>query len=257
MLHAHVAKVPASWAEFYSSAPKPKATNGLHNGNGVHSNGYSNGHTNGNGNRYTNGNSNGLSNGSSAIPESFLEGKSVRSVYGLVPLKLALDWPIFASYDELLGCAAWMGGRIPTFEEVRSIYTYVDFLKKDEAERQLGKTVPAVNGYAPANTIFMSFNADGGERSHLVNNGVEETPPSKHSRTVGGGSAKDLFIDLDGANVGFQHWHPVPVTARGHRLAGQSDMGGVWEWTSSVLEKYDGFEPMALYPGYTGEQQPM
>jgi hypothetical protein len=24
------------------------------------------------------------------------------------------------------------------------------------------------------------------------------------------------------------------------------------QWTSSVLEKHDGFEPMALYPGYTG-----
>lgn len=29
-------------------------------------------------------------------------------------------------------------------------------------------------------------------------------------------------------------------------------MGGVWEWTSSVLEKHEGFEPMGLYPAYTG-----
>lgn len=29
-------------------------------------------------------------------------------------------------------------------------------------------------------------------------------------------------------------------------------MGGVWEWTSSVLERHEGFEPMALYPAYTG-----
>lgn len=80
------------------------------------------------------------------LPPSFLQGKSVRTVFGLVPLKHALDWPVFASYDELAGCAAWMGGRIPTLEEARSIYTHVEFLKKKEAENKLGATVPAVNG---------------------------------------------------------------------------------------------------------------
>lgn len=63
-----------------------------------------------------------------------------------MPLKYALDWPVFASYDELAGCAAWMGGRIPTFEEARSIYAYVEFIKRKEAENKLGSTVPAVNG---------------------------------------------------------------------------------------------------------------
>jgi formylglycine-generating enzyme required for sulfatase activity len=62
----------------------------------------------------------------------------------------------------------------------------------------------------------------------------------------------DLFIDLEGTNTSFKHWHPVSVASKGGKLCGQSDMGGVWEWTSSVLEKHDGFEPMGLYPGYTG-----
>jgi len=62
-------------------------------------------------------------------------------------LKFALDWPVSASYNELSACASWMGGRIPTVEEARSIYKYVDELKVQEAERCLGKTVPAVNGY--------------------------------------------------------------------------------------------------------------
>lgn len=30
-------------------------------------------------------------------------------------------------------------------------------------------------------------------------------------------------------------------------------MGGVWEWTSSVLEKHEGFKPMDIYPEYTGK----
>lgn len=67
-------------------------------------------------------------------------------MYGPVPLKYALDWPVFASYDELSGCAAWMGGRIPTFEEAKSIYAYVNLQKRAQAEHKLGKTVPAVNG---------------------------------------------------------------------------------------------------------------
>jgi len=40
-----------------------------------------------------------------------------------------------------------MGGRIPTFEEAKSIHVYAEAMKKTkEVERQLGKTVPAVNG---------------------------------------------------------------------------------------------------------------
>lgn len=95
----------------------------------------------------------GRANGSSAtngvdssLPDSFLDGKVVRTVYGDVPLRLALDWPVFASYDELSGCAAWMGGRIPTLEEARSIYAYVDARKKMLLQSKLAAKVPAVNG---------------------------------------------------------------------------------------------------------------
>jgi hypothetical protein len=111
-------KLPASWIE-----------------KNVVLNGYSNGHVNGDSNRYT------------PLSQSYLEGKAVRTVYGPVPLKYALDWPVSASYDELAGCARWMGGSIPTLEQARSIYKYVDVLKLKEAERQLGRCVPAVNGY--------------------------------------------------------------------------------------------------------------
>lgn len=116
-----ITKIPASWAEGDEvSKGKSGASKGYTNGQAITPD---------------------------TAPESFLEGKAVRTVFGLVPLKQALDWPVFASYDELAGCAAWMGGRIPTFEEARSIYRHVAALrKKKEVERQLGKTVPAVNG---------------------------------------------------------------------------------------------------------------
>lgn len=83
------------------------------------------------------------------LPTSFLDGRCIRTVYGLIPLKQALDWPVFASYDELSGCAAWMGGRIPTIEEARSIYVYVERQKKDLLKSKLANKVPAVNGYFP------------------------------------------------------------------------------------------------------------
>lgn len=163
----------------------------------------------------------------SELPESFLHDKAVRTVYGLVPLRYALDWPVFASYDELAGCAAWMGGRIPTMEEAKSIYAYVERQKDIAKQSKLSNKVPAVNG-------------------HLVNDGVEETPPSKPSPA-------SLFVDLSTTNTGFLHWHPVPVTPNGGSLAGQAELGGVWEWTSSVLRPHQGFRPMSLYPGYTAD----
>ncbi|KAK0621601.1 hypothetical protein B0T17DRAFT_618029 [Bombardia bombarda] len=210
-------------------------TNGNVNG---HTNGYANGHahgyTNGHADGHAEGHANGYKNGTTMLPQSFLEGKAVRTVYGLVPLKFALDWPMLASYEELVGCASWMGGRIPTFEETRSIYAHADTLKRKEAEKHLGRTVPAVN-------------------SHLSNNGVEITPPSRHAASGVDGEDSQLFIDLDGANVGFQNWHPVAVTGRGGTLAGQAEMGGVWEWTSTVLRPWEGFSPMTLYPGYTAD----
>ena len=72
-------------------------------------------------------------------------------------------------------------------------------------------------------------------------------------KSGGGVDPHSLFIDLEGVNVGFRHWHPVSVSAKGSSLAGQGELGGVWEWTSSVLEKYEGFEVMELYPGYTAD----
>jgi formylglycine-generating enzyme required for sulfatase activity len=149
-----------------------------------------------------------------------------------VPLRHALDWPVFASYDELAGCAAWMGGRVPSLEEARSIYQHAR-VKKPAPPSRLTKKVPAVNG-------------------HLVNDGVEETPPAL-AHEAGGDDGDGLFVDLAGANVGFRRWHPVPVTAGGASLAGQAGMGGAWEWTSSPLRRHDGFEPMPLYPAYTAD----
>ncbi|EOD44923.1 putative duf323 domain protein [Neofusicoccum parvum UCRNP2] len=195
-----------------------------------------------------NGHINGASNGDASehciFDEKKFDGVSVRTVFGGVPLKYALDWPVLASYNELAGCASWMGGRIPTMPEARSIYSYAERQKKEATQPTTQRTIPAVNG-------------------HLVNDGVEESPPSYASsnglngvsNTAASSSPNphDLHVDLSGANVGFKHWHPVPVTQNGDKLAGLAGMGGAWEWTSTVLEPHGGFKAMDLYPGYTAD----
>ena len=87
---------------------------------------------------------------------------------------------------------------------------------------------------------------------------MEESPPQGNGYKPAGtnnGAARDsslLFSDLRGCNVGFKAFHPVPVTQHGDALVGRAEMGGVWEWTSSVLERWEGFKPMDAYPLYTG-----
>lgn len=97
---------------------------------------------------------------------------------------------------------------------------------------------------------------------HLSNEGVEISPPPHHLRNGASSAEKSpdsyqLFADLEGCNVGFKHFHPISVTQNGNQLSGQGNMGGVWEWTSSALERHEGFKPMALYPAYTGLVSPV
>ncbi|KAI0043936.1 DUF323 domain-containing protein [Auriscalpium vulgare] len=54
-----------------------------------------------------------------------------------------------------------------------------------------------------------------------------------------------------GRNIAFRNWHPTPATTGGEADGGRGHNGGVWEWTSTVFDKYDGFEPSVLYPGYS------
>lgn len=62
-----------------------------------------------------------------------------------------------------------------------------------------------------------------------------------------------LFVDFgEGANVGLQNFHQVPVTQNGARLCGLGDFGGAWEWSCDLFAPQPGFKPMDIYPGYSG-----
>lgn len=91
--------LPASWTILVTTNGVNKV-NGHHAINGI--NGVNGDHANGH-----------------AVLQDFIHDKAVRTVHGLVPLKYALHWPVAASFDELSGCAKYMGGRIPTLEEAR------------------------------------------------------------------------------------------------------------------------------------------
>ncbi|KAF6755786.1 DUF323 domain-containing protein [Ephemerocybe angulata] len=56
-----------------------------------------------------------------------------------------------------------------------------------------------------------------------------------------------------GSNVGFRNWHPVPATTGLDRGSGRGTNGGVWEWTSTLFDKTDGFVSSTLYPGYSSD----
>ncbi|KAL2011147.1 hypothetical protein VTN00DRAFT_3865 [Thermoascus crustaceus] len=189
--------------------------------------------------------------------KDFMSNFAVRTVFGPVPLELAADWPVIASYDELAGYAKWMNCRLPTFEEARSIYKYAAQIKGTRSNGVL----PAVNsGSGPNGHAVNGINGHGhgedpsnnGDSFHERNPPRPRCPdhqPVRHASPT----SLPVFVDLDDCNVGFRHWHPTPVIQNGDRLAGQGELGGVWEWTSTPLMPHDGFKAMELYPGYTAD----
>lgn len=67
-----------------------------------------------------------------------------------------------------------------------------------------------------------------------------------------------LFLDTyqvgheQGANVAFRNWHPLPATA-GIGSNGRGSNGGVWEWTSTLLDAHAGFDGTTIFPGYSSD----
>jgi len=64
------------------------------------------------------------------------------------------------------------------------------------------------------------------------------------------------LVDKPGANIGFRNWHPVPPTLADKTRTGKfigADNGGVFEWTSTILEEHEGYSSSILYPGYSSD----
>jgi len=171
--------------------------------------------------------------------DSFASKYAVRTVFGYVSLRWALDWPVIASFDELERYAKWQKCRLPTYEEVRSIYKYAESLKADDVLHVTNGEHSERNGFS--NGVNHEYNPPG--------------PRSPDHQPVQPASVTSVpvFVNLDGCNVGFKHWHPTSVTSTGNRLAGQGELGGVWEWTCTPFMRYEGFKAMEIYPGYSAD----
>jgi iron(II)-dependent oxidoreductase len=62
--------------------------------------------------------------------------------------------------------------------------------------------------------------------------------------------------DATRGNFGFTHWDPVPAGSypAGASAWGVHDLvGNGWEWTATVFDGFDGFEPMPSYPVYSSD----
>nr|KMM66290.1 DUF323 domain-containing protein [Coccidioides posadasii RMSCC 3488] len=216
-----LATVPASWTKSSSGFSEP--------------NGHAASHTNG---------TNGRETSEASAFSQLLSKYHVRTVFGPVPLRFALDWPVIASYNELERYANWVNCRIPTFEEARSIYQYSVFLKDQEIGVQSSLIDASSNDMEGPPRDLNGFVEHRNGRPRAPDHQPVSQPPS---------TQMPVNVDLDGYNVGFKHWHPTPVTQNGNKLSGQGGMGGAWEWTSSTLEAHEGFKAMGLYPAYTAD----
>jgi formylglycine-generating enzyme required for sulfatase activity len=66
----------------------------------------------------------------------------------------------------------------------------------------------------------------------------------------------DELPDGTRGNFGFTNWDPVPVGSypAGASAWGVHDLvGNGWEWTSTIFEGFEGFQPMKSYPVYSSD----
>ncbi|KAL2674076.1 hypothetical protein Neosp_012522 [[Neocosmospora] mangrovei] len=80
----------------------------------------------------------------------------------------------------------------------------------------------------------------------------QHNAPSSKVNKVFHTDPRAIFTDLTGTNSGFQNFHPFPITHK-DSLCGLGDTGGAAEWTSNFFAPQPNFQPMDIYPGYSGE----
>jgi len=175
---------------------------------------------------------------------------SVKTVFGPVPLSLAIDWPVMASYDDLNAYAHWKGGRLPTEGELRLLQDYLHM--KDSVARRNAVTIDAVNGHLTQNGVNTTPPYNSCEPAATSRNGTDRADTNTQNPQNANGVRKcidEVYYDMTGKNVGLRHWHPTPLPAA-NKLSTCTD-GGAWEWTSTTFDKHEGWTRSKVYPGYS------
>ncbi|EMD39793.1 hypothetical protein CERSUDRAFT_112059, partial [Gelatoporia subvermispora B] len=135
---------------------------------------------------------------------------------------------------------------------------FYDFYKQNEGNVQFPASWIKVEGEVRVRTLYGPVPMQIAKHWPLV---TSYDNLSKYASVKGGRIPTEpelrMFYDKfdcgyeGGANVGFRKWHPIPATAGGEKDGGKGHNGGVWEWTSTVFDTYEGFVPSRLYPGYS------
>jgi len=63
----------------------------------------------------------------------------------------------------------------------------------------------------------------------------------------------DQYLGAESSNIGFKHWTFIPPEEPEPALGKRGHNGGVWEWTSTPFDNYDGFVQSTLYPRYSSD----
>jgi len=136
---------------------------------------------------------------------------------------------------------------------------FYEYWKAAEGKVKMPKSWVRHNGHVMVRTLYGSVPM---KIAHLWPVTTDYDSLSAYATVRGGRLPTEaellLFYDKiecgyeGGRNIGFRNWHALPATTGGEG-GGKGHNGGIWEWTSTVFDKIEGFVPSTLYPGYSAD----
>ncbi|KAG9023966.1 hypothetical protein FS842_005595 [Serendipita sp. 407] len=66
-------------------------------------------------------------------------------------------------------------------------------------------------------------------------------------------NSRGIVNGYNNAGWGYQRWWPEPSSLGTPERNEAPHNGGVWEWTSTVMDHHEGYKSSVLYPGYSSD----